>query len=88
MKYADRCSYVGSEKSARRLLKIADPFEPGQGGRIQIEKINEPLLKDGDSPAEFGVGLELTIARGWLERRRRSIRLKPWGREFDDPSLV
>jgi hypothetical protein len=48
------------------LLKIANPFEPGQGGRIQIEKINEPLLKDGDSPAEFGVGLELTIARGWL----------------------
>lgn len=60
------CPYVDSEKSARRLLKIANPFEPGQGGRIQIEKINEPLLKDGDSPAEFGVGLELTIARGWL----------------------
>jgi len=39
MKYADRCPYVDSEKSARRLLKIANPFEPGQGGRIQIEKI-------------------------------------------------
>ena len=57
MKYADRCPYVDPEKSARRLLKIANPFEPGRGGRIQIGKINEPLLKDGDSPADLGLAL-------------------------------
>jgi hypothetical protein len=24
------------------------------------------LFKEGDSPAEYGVGLKLAIARGWL----------------------
>ena len=67
MKYADRCSYVGSEKSARRLLKIANPFEPGQGGRIQIEKINEPLLFQlKGTPAEYKAGLDLAIAKDCL----------------------
>ena len=81
MKYADRCPYVDSEKAARRLLKIANPFEPGQGGRIQIERIDEPLLKDGDSPSEFGVGIELTIARCWLWRHESGtcVKFRPAG---------
>jgi hypothetical protein len=37
-----------------------------QDGRIHIEKINEPFLKEGGSPAEYGAGLAHAIERGWL----------------------
>ena len=32
-----------------------------QDGRIYIEKINGPLLKEGGSPAEYKAGLDLAI---------------------------
>jgi hypothetical protein len=32
-----------------------------EDGRIRIEKINTPFLKEGGSPAEYGAGLELAI---------------------------
>jgi hypothetical protein len=42
-----------------------------QDGRIYIEKINGPMLfKEGASPAEYKVGLDLAIARGWLVLHR------------------
>jgi len=35
---------------------------------IYIEKINGPFLfGDKGTPAEYSAGLELAIARGWLE---------------------
>ena len=37
-----------------------------QDGRIHIERINEPFLHDGGSPAEYGAGMKLAIERGWL----------------------
>jgi hypothetical protein len=38
-----------------------------QDGRIHIEKINGPFLyRDGGSPAEYGAGMKLAMARGWL----------------------
>ena len=39
-----------------------------QDGRIYIEKINGPFLfGDKRTPAEYKAGLDLAIARGWLE---------------------
>jgi hypothetical protein len=63
MKYADSRPYSDPEKAARRLLEIANTVEPVQDGRIHIEKINAPFLKEG-SPAEYGAGLDRAIARG------------------------
>jgi hypothetical protein len=42
--------------------------EAVQDGRIHIEKINGPMLfVEKASPAEYKAGLDLAIARGWLE---------------------
>ena len=68
MKYATDREYADPEKAARKLLEIANTVEAIQDGRIHIEKINGPFLfKEGGTPAEYKAGLELAIARGWLE---------------------
>jgi len=68
MKYAGDRPYVDPEKAARRLLAHAQAFEPVQDGRIYIEKLNGPFLfGDKGTPAEYSAGLDLAIARGWLE---------------------
>ena len=68
MKYATDRPCADSEKAARRLTEHAQAFEPIQEGRIYIEKINGPFLfGDKGTPAEYSVGLELAISRGWLE---------------------
>jgi hypothetical protein len=68
MKYASDRPYSDPEKAARRLLEHAHAFEPIQDGRIYIEKLNGPFLfGDKGTPAEYSAGLELAIARGWLE---------------------
>jgi hypothetical protein len=42
-----------------------------QDGRIHIEKINGPMLFEFKaSPAEYKAGLDLAIAKGWLELDR------------------
>jgi hypothetical protein len=64
---ADR-PFADPNKAARRLLEHAHAFEPIQEGRIYIEKLNGPFLFiDKGSPAEYRAGLDLAIARGWLE---------------------
>jgi hypothetical protein len=48
-----------------------------QDGRIYIENLNGPFLfKEGGSPAEYGAGLELAIARGWLWRHESGTYVK------------
>jgi hypothetical protein len=77
-------------------LLEANATEAVQDGRIHIEEPNGPFLfKEGGSPAEYMADLELAIARGWLWKhevrnlreihpsRRRTVRLMPWDREFD-----
>jgi hypothetical protein len=60
--------FADPDKAARRLLEHAHAFEPIQDGRIYIEKLNGPFLfGDKGSPAEYRAGLDLAIARGWLE---------------------
>jgi hypothetical protein len=64
---ADR-PFADPDKAARRLLEHAQAFETVQDGRIYIEKLNGPFLfGDKGTPAEYRAGLELAIARGWLE---------------------
>ena len=64
---ADR-PFADPDKAARRLLEHAHAFEPIQDGRIYIEKLNGPFLfGDKGTPAEYSAGLQLAIARGWLQ---------------------
>ena len=67
MKFTVDRPFADPEKAAERLLEIANTVEPVQDGRIHIEKINGPFLfRDKGTPAEYGAGLKLAIARGWL----------------------
>lgn len=68
MKFVERRPFADPEVTARKLLEIANAFEPIQEGRIYIEKINWPFLFDlKGAPAEYKAGLDYAIARGWLE---------------------
>jgi hypothetical protein len=67
MKFAEARPYAAPEAAARKLVEMANSVEAVQDGRIHIEKINGPFLyQHKGSPAEYGAGLKLAIARGWL----------------------
>jgi hypothetical protein len=58
----------GPETGPHKCVEIANATETVQDGRIHIEKINGPFLREGGSPAEYKAGLDLAIASGWLWR--------------------
>jgi hypothetical protein len=66
MKYLEPRPFADPEAAARKLLEIANATEAVQDGRLHIEKINLPFLRDGGSPAEYGAGMKRAIERGWL----------------------
>ena len=67
MKFVEGCPLADPDAAARKLLELANTFEPVQDGRIYIEKINGPFLyQHKDTPAEYKAGLERAIANGWL----------------------
>jgi hypothetical protein len=85
MKFSSDRPFADPEIAARKLVEIASTVEPVQDGRIHIEKINGPFLfKEGGSPAEYGAGLELAIAKGWLWRHESGVYVKftPAGAEL------
>ena len=58
MKFAADRPYADPEVAARKLMELANAFEPIQDGRIYIEKINEPFLYQlKGTPAEYKAGL-------------------------------
>jgi hypothetical protein len=67
MKYVADRPFADPEAAARKLIELANAFEPVQDGRIYIEKINEPFLYQlKGTPTEYKAGIDLAIARGWL----------------------
>jgi hypothetical protein len=76
MKFTTDRPFADPEKAARKLLEIANSVEAIQDGRIHIEKINGPFLKEGGSPAEYGAGLALAITRGWLWKHESGTYVK------------
>jgi len=53
MRFVEARPYADPATAARRLLEIASTIEPIQDGRIHIEKINLPFLREGATPAEY-----------------------------------
>jgi hypothetical protein len=77
MKFTEARPYADSEAAARKLIEIANTVEAVQEGRIHIEKINGPFLYEfKGSPAEYGAGLDLAIARGWLWKHESGTYVK------------
>jgi hypothetical protein len=67
MKFVDPRPFADPDAAARKIIELANAFEPVQDGRIYIEKINWPSLHDlKGTPAEYKAGLDLCIAKGWL----------------------
>jgi hypothetical protein len=66
-KYVQPRPYADPGAAARKLLELANEFEPLQDGRIYIEKINAPFLfQHKGTPAEYKAGLDRAIEKGWL----------------------
>jgi hypothetical protein len=77
--------YADPEKAARKLIEIANATEAVQAGRIYIERINGPMLfVEKATPAEYRAGLDLAIARGWLELHESGtfVRFTPAGADL------
>jgi hypothetical protein len=71
MKFVTDRPFADPEAAARKLLELANAFEPVPDGRIYIEKINGPFLFElKGTPAEYKAGLDCAIARGWLGAAR------------------
>jgi hypothetical protein len=67
MKFIDPHPFADPDAAARKLLELANGFEPVQDGGIYIEKINGPFLFQlKGTPAEYKAGLDHAITKGWL----------------------
>jgi hypothetical protein len=67
MKFVEKRPFADPETAARKLVELANAFEPVQDGGIYIEKISEPFLGQlKGTPAEYKAGLDCAIAKGWL----------------------
>jgi hypothetical protein len=52
--------------AARKLVQIANAIEAVQDGRIYIELINNPFLKEGGTPDQYRAALARAVTLGWL----------------------
>ena len=67
MKFVNTRPFADPEAAARKIIELANEFEPVQDGRIYIEKINGPMLFQlKATPAEYKAGLDRAIINGWL----------------------
>jgi len=77
MKFIEPRPYADPDAAARKLLELANAFEPVQDGRIYIEKINGPFLFElKGTPAEYKAGLNLAMNKGWLEMHESGTYVK------------
>lgn len=67
MKFVNARPFSDPNTAARKIVELANAFEPVQDGRIYIEKINGPFLFElKGTPADYKAGLDHVIANGWL----------------------
>ncbi len=66
MKFVSPSHFADPDATARRLVEIANAVEAVQDGRIYIELINGPFLKEGSTPDQFRAALARAVTLGWL----------------------
>lgn len=67
-KFVQPRPYANPEAAARKIIEIANSLEPYMDDRLMIELINAPMLyQHKATPAEYKAGLDLAVAKGWLE---------------------
>jgi hypothetical protein len=64
--------------------ELANTVETIMDGRVLIELINLPFLREGGSPAEYRAALDRAIAKGWLSKHESGTNVKftPAGAEL------
>jgi hypothetical protein len=66
MKFVEPSHFNDPDAAARKLVQIANASAKVQDGRIYIELINSPFLKEGGTPDQFRSALARAITLGWL----------------------
>ena len=70
--------------AARKLVQIANACEAVQDGRIYIELINGPFLKEGGTPDQYRAALARAVTLGWLSLHESGtfVKFTPAGAEL------
>lgn len=76
MQFAAERPFADPDKAARKLVEIANSTAAVQDGRIHIELINLPFLREGGSADEYRAGLERAIGNGWLIPHESGVYVK------------
>jgi hypothetical protein len=66
MKFVSPSHFADPDAAARKLVQIANASEAVQDGRIYIELINNPFLKEGGTPGQYRAALAQAVTLGWL----------------------
>jgi hypothetical protein len=84
MKFVEPSHFTDPDAAARKLVQIANAVEAVQDGRIFIELINGPFLKEGGTPDQFRAALARAITLGWLVRHNSGtyVKFTPSGAEL------
>jgi hypothetical protein len=84
MKFVEPSHFTDPDAAARKLVEIANASEAVQDGRIYIERVNGPFLKEGGTPDQFRASLALAITLGWLWRHESGtyVKFTPAGAEL------
>jgi hypothetical protein len=63
---AEPSHFTDPDAAARKLVQIANASEAVQDGRIYIELIDRPFLKEGGTPDQYRAALARAVTLGWL----------------------
>ena len=66
MKFVSPNHFADPDAAARKLVQIANASEEVQDGRIYIELINSPFLKEGGTSDQYRAPLARAATLGWL----------------------
>jgi hypothetical protein len=56
--------------AAARLLEIASTLEPQPDGRVYVELINGPFLREGGRPDDYRAGIQHLKESGMIDMHR------------------
>ena len=84
MKFIKPSYFANPDAAARKLVQIANADEAVHDGRIFIELINGPFLKEGGTPDQFRAALARAVTLGWLLRHNSGtyVKFTPAGAEL------
>jgi hypothetical protein len=85
MKFVSDRPFADPDAAARKLMELANAFDPVQDGRIYIEKINGPFLLRGKPPMSVDESerqVPITQAQAWRDAMAACAPRSPERLEF------